>query len=89
MEALSSLNETGSQAGCANIHFAGSAVYFYLYRFYIRIPDFVGSSMGMADSITKVSSFLTNRTFSHDSTSLIFIGSDKKIHNISIIAEVC
>ena len=45
--------------------------------------------MGMADSITKVSSFLTNRTFSHDSTSLIFIGSDKKIHNISIIAEVC
>ena len=27
--------------------------------------------VGMADSITKVSSFLTNRTFSHDSTSLI------------------
>ena len=43
----------------------------------------------MADSITKVSSFLTNRTFSDDSTSLIFIKKKKKIHNISIIAEVC
>ena len=94
MEALSSLNETGSQAGCANIHFAGSAVYFYLYRFYIRIPDFVGSSMGMADSITKVSSFLANCTFCHDLHLLkSYLDPDAglkataKIHNNCIIPE--
>ena len=49
---LSSLIETGSLAGISYILLAGAAVNLNLYRFYIRVPDFIGSSMGMAYSIT-------------------------------------
>ena len=55
----------------ARMFLAGAAVNLNLYRFYIRVPDFIGSSMGMAYSITKVSRLFANSTFSHDSTSLI------------------
>jgi len=43
--------------------------------------------MGMAYSITKVSSFFTNSAFSHDCTSLTLLWIYKKIHNTCMIAE--
>lgn len=43
--------------------------------------------MGMAYSITKVSSFFTNSAFCHDCTSLTLLGIYTKIHNTCMIAE--
>ncbi len=51
----------------------------------VGIPDTVGSSMGMAYVVTKMSAFATNITFCHDCTSSNFIS--RLTDNISMIAE--
>ena len=68
---LSSFNPAGLQAACANVHSPCTTVDFTFNASDVGIPDTVGSSMGMAYSITKVSRLFANSTFSHDSTSLI------------------
>ena len=66
---LSSFNPAGLQAACANVHSPCTTVDFTFNASDVGIPDTVGSSMGMAHCVTKVSSFLANCTFSHDCTS--------------------
>ena len=39
---------------------------FALNILYIRVPDTIGSSMGMADIISEMRSLATNITFCHD-----------------------
>lgn len=66
----SSFNQAGPQTGSTHVHLPGSAVYFNPYGLYVRFPHLVRPSMGMANCIAKVDSFLANRAFCHDRTSL-------------------
>lgn len=47
----------------------GSAIYCALYASDIGIPDMIGSSMRMADIISKMNAFSANITLSHLYTS--------------------
>ena len=67
---LCSLNLAGSQTGSTYVHSLGCTVDFHFNVFDIRLPNLVTSSMRMAHIVSKVNSFITNRTFRHDRTSL-------------------
>ena len=64
---LSQLNQILSRK---YVHLLVASVNFNFNGLYVCFPHLVRSSMGMAHRITKVSSFFTDCTFSHDCTSL-------------------
>ena len=73
----------------------GSPVHNRLYSANVRFPNFVGSSMGMADLVAKVYALLTDITFSHHCTSFIqrpdhvrLSSSDSQNHNICILTDL-
>ena len=70
---LCTLYFTGSQAGSTYVHFLRYTVYLDLYRFYVRFPHFVGSSMWMTYVVSEMSAFFTNCTLCHDCTSLTYV----------------
>ena len=51
------------------MHSLGTAVYLALYALNIRVPDRIGSSMGMAYVVTEMNALTANITFSHLDTS--------------------
>ena len=82
---LSPFNPAGLQAVRANVHSPCTTVDFTFHASDVGIPDTVGSSMGMANVVTKMSAFATNIAFCHDCTSSNFIS--RLTDNISMIAE--
>ena len=71
MKWLCSFYFSGSQTRSTYIHLLCTAVSCFNFNgFYIGFPHFIGSSMWMTYIISEMSSFLTDCTFSHDSTSL-------------------
>ncbi len=63
---LCSLYFAGTKARSAHIHLLCTTVYLNSYRFHVRFPNLITSSMRVADSVTKVYALSTNCTFSHE-----------------------
>ena len=63
---LRSLNLAGTQTSGTNMQRLVGTADYTLNIFYVRVPDTIGSSMGMADIITEMRSLATNITFCHD-----------------------
>ena len=83
MKWLCSFYFSGSQTRSTYIHLFSSSVYFNFYGFDVRFPHFVRSSMRMTHIVSEMSSFFTNSTFCHDSTSLSFncLSINRQTHN--------
>lgn len=56
---------TGAKALCADIHLLDSAGNLDRYSLNIGVPDTIGSSMRMADVISKMSALAADITFCH------------------------
>ena len=67
-DCLGSFDFVRSKAGSANIDSLGSTVNVAFHSFDVGLPHSVGSSMRMADIITKMSAFSTNTAFCHEIT---------------------
>lgn len=70
---LRSFHFSWTKAWSTNIHLLCSTVYLYSYRFQVRFPNLIASSMRVADSVSKMYAFSTYCTFSHEKHLLLFI----------------
>ena len=67
------LNFAGAKALRADIHLLGIAADLHRNSLNVGIPDSVGSSVGVADIISEMSTLSANFTLCHDNTSNGFL----------------